>query len=56
MKAEVSDFIGFFLTKVKTSTGGNKQVPKPKFGSDKGIFKIKPGFDDPIEDFNDYMY
>jgi hypothetical protein len=28
---------------------------KAKFGSAKGLFTIKPGFDDPLEDFKDYM-
>ena len=28
---------------------------KAKFGSAKGLFTIKPGFDDPLEDFKEYM-
>ena len=28
---------------------------RPKFGSAKGLFTIKPGFDDPLEDFKEYM-
>lgn len=30
----------------------NKQ---PVFGSAKGMFVIKPNFDEPLEDFEDYM-
>ena len=28
---------------------------KPKFGSGKGMFKMKKNFDEPIEDFKDYV-
>lgn len=51
MKAEVADFIDFLLTKKNK----NDNKPKAKFGSGKGMFKIKPGFDDPIEDLKEYM-
>lgn len=53
MKTEVSNFIDFLLSKNK-----NKKKPvknKPKFGSAKGIFKMKKNFDDPIEDFKEYQ-
>ena len=33
----------------------NAPEKKAKFGSAKGLFTIKPGFDDPLEDFKDYM-
>lgn len=29
--------------------------PKPIFGSAKGLVEINPGFDDPIEGFEDYV-
>jgi hypothetical protein len=54
LKSEVSDFIDFLLSKA----GANKKPekgPTPKFGSAKGFFKIKPGFDEPLEDFKEYM-
>jgi hypothetical protein len=52
MKAEVSDFVDFLLSKTKTK----KQTQKrPKFGSIKGAFKMKKNFDDPIEEFKDYQ-
>ena len=38
LKAEVADFIDFLVQKNKQS-GGYK---KPKFGSGRGMFKIKP--------------
>lgn len=51
MKVEVSDFVDFLLSKEKSKQQGNN---KPKFGSLKGVFKMKKNFDAPIEDFNDY--
>jgi hypothetical protein len=50
MKPEVSNFIDFLMSKNKKP---NKQ--KPKFGSAKGMFKMKKNFDDPIDDFKDYQ-
>jgi hypothetical protein len=50
MKSEVSNFIDFLMSKSKKQT---KQ--KPKFGSAKGMFKMKKNFDDPIDDFKDYQ-
>lgn len=50
MKSEVSNFIDFLMTKNKA-----KAKQKPKFGSAKGMFKMKKNFDDPIDDFKDYQ-
>jgi hypothetical protein len=50
MKSEVANFIDFLLNKSK-----KPQKTKAKFGSAKGMFKMKKNFDDPIEDFNDYQ-
>ena len=50
LKAEVAAFIDFLLMKNKQS-GSPK---KPKFGRGKGMFKMKPGFDDPLDEFKDY--
>jgi len=30
-------------------------VPKPQFGSAKGMIEIGPAFDEPLEDFKPYM-
>lgn len=51
MKSEVSDFIDFLMAK----TNKKPSNKKPKFGSGKGMFKMKPDFDEPIEDFKEYM-
>jgi len=51
LKSEVEDFIDFLATKAK-----NKQEKaKPKFGSGKGMFVMKPDFDQPLDDFKEYM-
>ena len=50
LKSEVSDFIDFLLSKNRKPT-----EYKPKFGSAKGMFKMKKNFDEPIEDFKDYQ-
>jgi len=47
LKSEVSDFIDFLLSK------NEKENIKPKFGSGKGMFKMKNNFDDPIDDIKD---
>ncbi len=51
LKKEVSDFIDFLLQ--KSSSKKNKTVPK--FGSAKGKIKMSADFDEPLEDFKEYM-
>jgi hypothetical protein len=51
LKKEVSDFIDHLLSKHKSTTKNKK----PKFGSAKGRFKMSADFDDPLEDFKEYM-
>ncbi len=51
VKSEVSDFIDFLLHKTKHQPSKKK----PKFGSAKGMLKMKENFDDPIDDFKAYM-
>lgn len=50
LKKEVADFIDFLKTKNIKSSERNK----PIFGSAKGMFVMKPDFDEPLEDFKDY--
>ncbi|WP_257670801.1 type II toxin-antitoxin system VapB family antitoxin [Parapedobacter tibetensis] len=54
MKAEVADFIEFLEQKAKK---GKKRTDKPipKFGSAKGMFVMHDDFDEPLDDFKDYM-
>ena len=62
-KQEASDFIAFLLAKTKeekkkadkisfTKVEGN---PDKGFGSLKGKIWMSPDFDEPLEDFKDYM-
>ena len=52
LKSEVGDFIDFLTTKAKKE----QQKVKPKFGSGKDMFIMKPDFDQPLDDFKEYMY
>lgn len=53
LKSEVVDFIDFISTKRKRVP---KKVKKGRtFGYAKDSIVLKPGFDDPIEDFKEYM-
>ena len=51
LKAEVSDFIDFLSMKAKKA----EEEKKPRFGSGKGMFAMKPDFDEPLDDFKEYM-
>ena len=48
---EVSDYVEFLIQKQKST----KAKVHPKAGCMKGIFKISAGFNDPLEDFKEYM-
>jgi hypothetical protein len=50
LKEEVNDFIEFL--KLKNS---KKPLKQREFGSLKGMFVIRENFDEPLEDFNEYM-
>ncbi len=54
MKSEVSDFIDFLMAKAQKEKKV-KTPAKPQFGSAKGMFKINPDFDEPLDDFKEYM-
>ncbi len=51
MQDEVSDFVEFLIQKQKSS---NLKV-HPKAGCMKGVFKMSADFNEPLEDFKDYM-
>lgn len=51
LKKEVSDFVEFLKQKSKA----NAKPKERKFGYAKGFFKMSPDFDEPLEDFKDYM-
>jgi hypothetical protein len=55
LKKQVEDFIDFMVQKSKE--GGVKAPEKKKrvAGLAKGMIKMMPDFDEPLEDFKEYM-
>lgn len=51
LKKEVQDFILSLKNKPDVSNSAKQR----KFGSGKGFFIMQPDFDEPLEDFKDYM-
>lgn len=52
---EVEHLIEELLQKVKQAAEAKAGKPKPMFGSLKGMFVMADDFDEPLEDFKDYM-
>ncbi len=55
LKRQAIDYIDFLCEKKRKNKKDNKPK-KSKFGSCKGMFEMSPDFDEPLEDFKDYMY
>jgi hypothetical protein len=54
LKKEAEDFVDFLVEKTKKNKPlKEKKAPIP--GLAKGLIEMKEGFDDPLEDFKDYM-
>ena len=51
LQDEVSDFMEFIIHKHKPK----KSKVHPKAGCMKGIFKMSSDFNEPLDDFNEYM-
>ena len=51
LQSEVNDFVDFLLSKKKKDT----KSKKPVFGCAKGEIYISQDFDEPLEDFKEYM-
>ncbi len=51
LKQEVSDFVEFLKLKTKTS----KALKERQLGCAKGLITLTPDFDEPLDDFKDYM-
>ena len=51
IRSEVNDFIDFLIKKNKKEI----KKKKPKFGCAKGQIYISPDFDEPLDDFKEYM-
>jgi hypothetical protein len=50
LKAEVNDFIDFLISKKESDRKG-----KRKAGFFKGKIEMSPDFDEPLDDFKEYM-
>jgi len=51
LKSEVNDFVDFLLNKRRKEI----KKKKPKFGCAQGKIYMSPDFDEPLDDFKDYM-
>jgi uncharacterized protein DUF2281 len=51
LKKEVSDFVEFLKQKAKPKT----RLKKRQLGAAKGLILMSPDFDEPLEDFKEYM-
>ena len=51
LKTQVEDFVNILSAKINCKSTRQK----PVFGSAKGMFIIRPGFDDPVAHFKEYM-
>jgi len=51
LKSEVYDFIDFLINKKRIA----KPKKKPQFGCARGRFKMTADFDEPLDDFKEYM-
>ncbi len=57
LKQQVADFVDFLLfEKQAKEQSAPPYKPRPKFGSAKGMFIMAPDFDEPLEDFKEYMH
>lgn len=54
LKEEVMHFIAF-LKKEYSNQPAAPEKGKSTFGSAKGKYQLSPDFDEPLEDFKDYM-
>lgn len=55
LKGEALDFIDFLLYQNRKNKK-DEVLKKPKFGSGKGMFEMAPDFDEPLDDFKEYMF
>ena len=58
LQKEAMDFIDFLFQKTFSKKENDIKSNKkmfPKFGSSKGLYKMSPDFDEPLDDFKEYM-
>jgi len=53
LKTEVSDYLDFLISKNTHKKNSGKKHPTA--GCMKGTFKMSPDFDEPLDDFKEYM-
>ncbi len=51
LKAEIADFVGYLKQKHQPK----KKIKERQVGGLKGTFVMSPDFDEPMEEFKDYM-
>jgi hypothetical protein len=51
LKKEVSDFVAF----LKHKSQAGKKIKERQFGYSKDFFKVSDDFDEPLEDFKEYV-
>lgn len=58
-QAEVVDFVEFLIEKQKkvipAAGAEHKKLSGPQFGSARGLISMSEDFDEPLEDFAEYM-
>ena len=54
-KKEVQDFIDFLVNKYGVKKSTNTKSKKSNYGSAAGLIEMSDDFDEPLEDFKDYM-
>jgi hypothetical protein len=54
LKSEILDYVEFLFNKYNLKQEQKKIIPK--FGSAKGKYIMSDDFDEPLEDFKEYMY
>jgi hypothetical protein len=52
LKQQISDYVDSLAQKHDEQ---QRKKKTPKFGSHPGVFQIAPDFDEPLEDFKEYM-
>lgn len=55
LPAELKKKVSEFVASLKKGDKSNKKIKERQFGFAKGAFKMSEDFDEPLEDFKDYM-
>ena len=53
--SELLAYIDYLLNKDLITQKKSEFRKKPKFGSARGVFKMSANFDEPLDDFSEYM-